>query len=190
MDQRLPVCLCCLCCYKLLITSERKGPPQASSALSAYLCALCVERANPTQRTQRYAENAEFQISESSTAEVSFCSWGSGSPGTRYSPSTHRPRSTSWHRSEQKGRKGLSFHSIGLPQVGHFIELEPRARPTSQRDAGRLISIRRLTNAIVPSRRMAFKRTVTLSRVEPTIEAISRWGRGISMSTPSGSETP
>lgn len=43
-----------------------------------------------------------------------------------------------------------------------------------QRDAGRLINIRRLTNAIVPSRRMAFKRTVTLSRVEPTIEAISR----------------
>ena len=43
-----------------------------------------------------------------------------------------------------------------------------------QRDAGRLINIRRLTNAIVPSRRMAFKRTVTLSRVEPTMEAISR----------------
>ena len=112
--------------------------------------------------------------SHSRLAEVSFCSWGSGSPGTRYSPSTHRPRSTSWHRSEQKGRKGLSFHSTGLPQVGHFMNLEPHARPTSQRDAGRLISIRRLTNAIVPSRRMAFKRTVTLSRVEPTIEAISR----------------
>ena len=43
-----------------------------------------------------------------------------------------------------------------------------------QRDAGRLINIRRLTNAIVPSRRMAFKRTVTLSRVEPTMDAISR----------------
>ena len=40
--------------------------------------------------------------------------------------------------------------------------------------AGRLIKIRRLTNLIVPSRRIAFKRTVTLSRVEPTIEAISR----------------
>ena len=40
--------------------------------------------------------------------------------------------------------------------------------------AGRLISIRRLTKAIVPARRMAFKRTVTLSRVEPTMEAISR----------------
>src|ERR1700754_3657063 len=40
-------------------------------------------------------------------------------------------------------------------------------------DAGRLISIRLRTNLIVPSRRMAFKRTVTLSRVEPTIEAIS-----------------
>ena len=56
--------------------------------------------------------------------------------------------------------------------------------------AGRFISIRRLTKAIVPARRMAFKRTVTLSRVEPTMEAISRWGRGMSMSTPSGSDTP
>lgn len=63
-------------------------------------------------------------------------------------------------------------------------------RASSQRDAGRLSSIRRLTNAIVPARRMAFKRTVTLSRVEPTMEAISRWGRGMSISTPSGSETP
>src|SRR5262245_7632910 len=71
-----------------------------------------------------------------------------------------------------------------------FHDLEPRERPASQSDAGRLISIRRLTNAIVPSRRMAFKRTVTLSRVEPTMEAISRWGKGISMSTPSGSDTP
>lgn len=39
--------------------------------------------------------------------------------------------------------------------------------------AGRLISMRRLTKSIVPSRRIAFKRTVTLSLVEPTIEAIS-----------------
>lgn len=41
-------------------------------------------------------------------------------------------------------------------------------------DAGLFSSIRLRTKAIVPSRRMAFKRTVTLSRVEPTIEAISR----------------
>jgi hypothetical protein len=65
-----------------------------------------------------------YSSRSSSTATGSFCSWGSGSPATRYSPSTHRPRSTSWHRSEQKGRKGLSFHSIDLPQVGHFISLE------------------------------------------------------------------
>ena len=63
---------------------------------------------------------------------------------------------------------------IGLPQVGHFMNLEHAPAASHQRDAGRLISIRRLTNAIVPSRRMAFKRTVTLSRVEPTMEAISR----------------
>ena len=100
---------------------------------------------------------------------------GSGSPGTRYSPSTQRPRSTSWQRSEQNGRKGLSFHSVGLPQVGHFMNLEQRAhRCRNYSEAGRLSSIRLLTKAIGPSRRMAFKRTVTLSRVEPTIEAISR----------------
>ena len=89
-----------------------------------------------------------------------------------------------------EGTKRIVFPLDRLTAGWAFHDLEPRARPTSQRDAGRLISIRRLTNAIVPSRRMAFKRTVTLSRVEPTIEAISRCGRGISMSTPSGSETP
>src|ERR1044071_10046455 len=51
-------------------------------------------------------------------------------------------------------------------------------------DSGRLMRILRLTNSIIPSRRMAFKRTVTLSRVEPTIEAISRCGSGMSISTP------
>ena len=139
----------------------------------------------------RLIEIANHFSSSSTAVKLSFCSCGSGSPGTRYSPSTHRPRSTSWHRSEQNGRKGLSFHSTGLPQVGHFMNLAATATAAShERDAGRLISIRRLTNAIVPSRRMAFKRTVTLSRVDPTMEAISRCGRGISMSTPSGSETP
>lgn len=53
-------------------------------------------------------------------------------------------------------------------------EIERNANLTHARDAGRLIRIRRLTNSIVPSRRIAFKRTVTLSRVEPTIDAISR----------------
>src|SRR5687768_6310969 len=60
------------------------------------------------------------QFSDSST-EGSVCSLGSASPGTRYSPSTHRPRSTSLHRSVQKGRNSLFFQSTGLPQVGHFI---------------------------------------------------------------------
>ena len=73
-----------------------------------------------------------------------------------------------------EGTKRIVFPLGRLTAGWAFHELEPRAWPTSQRDAGRLISIRRLTNAIVPSRRMAFKRTVTLSRVEPTIEAISR----------------
>ena len=73
-----------------------------------------------------------------------------------------------------EGAKKIVFPLDRLTAGWAFHELEPRARPTFQRDAGRLISIRRLTNAIVPSRRMAFKRTVTLSRVEPTIEAISR----------------
>ena len=68
--------------------------------------------------------NRKSYSSDSSTTAPSLCSRGSGSPGTRYSPSTHRPRSTSWQRSEQKGRKGLSFHSAGLPQVGHFMNLE------------------------------------------------------------------
>src|SRR5262244_1942610 len=58
---------------------------------------------------------------------LSTCSSGNGSPGTRYSPSTQRPRSTSWQRSEQNGRNGLSFHSVGLPQVGHFMNLETQA---------------------------------------------------------------
>ncbi len=118
-------------------------------------------------------------------------SGGSCSPGTRYSPSTHFPRSISWHRSEQKGRNGLPFHSTGLPQVGHLVIYRTRTAATRHTsEAGRLISIRLLTNSIVPSRRMAFKRTVTLSRVDPTIEAISRCGSGMSIKTPLGSETP
>ena len=31
------------------------------------------------------------------------------------------PRSIIRQRSEQKGRFGLSFHSAGLPQIGHFM---------------------------------------------------------------------
>ena len=46
--------------------------------------------------------------------------------------------------------------------------------PEAARDLGLLTRIFRLMKSIVPSRRMAFKRTVTLSRVEPTIAAISR----------------
>ena len=52
--------------------------------------------------------------------------------GTLYSSLTQRPRSTSLQRSEQKGRNGLSFHSTGLPQIGHFIEAGVR-EPTSLR---------------------------------------------------------
>ncbi len=44
------------------------------------------------------------------------------SPGTVYSSLTQQPRSMSLQRSEQKGRYGLSCHSAGLLQVGHFIE--------------------------------------------------------------------
>lgn len=44
-----------------------------------------------------------------------------GAPGTRNSSLAQRPKSMSLQRSEQKGRAGLSFHSVGLPQVGHFI---------------------------------------------------------------------
>lgn len=100
-------------------------------------------------------------------------------PGTRYSSFTQRPRSIILQRSEQNGRKGLSLNSTGLPQVGHFIGSTAQAdqfvtlisRPS---DSGRFTRMRRLTKSIVPSRLMAFKRTVTLSRVEPTIDAISR----------------
>src|ERR1051325_4450271 len=88
-----------------------------------------------------------------------------------------------------EGTKRIIFPLDWFTAGWAIHEFEPRNGP-HQSDAGRLISIRRLTNAIVPSRRMAFKRTVTLSRVEPTMEAISRWGKGISMSTPSGSDTP
>ena len=88
-----------------------------------------------------------------------------------------------------EGTKGVVFPLGRLTAGWAFHEFEPRTAHVYS-DAGRLISIRRLTNAIVPARRMAFKRTVTLSRVEPTMEAISRWGRGMSMRTPSGSDTP
>ena len=43
------------------------------------------------------------------------------SPGTLYSSLTQWPRSTSLQRSEQNGRCGLSFHSTGFLQLGHFI---------------------------------------------------------------------
>jgi hypothetical protein len=45
-----------------------------------------------------------------------FCS----STGTRYDSAAQAPRSINRHRSEQNGRKQLSFfHSTGAPQVGH-----------------------------------------------------------------------
>jgi len=69
--------------------------------------------------------------------------------------------------------KGIVF-PLGRFTAGWTLHESRNARRTDYSDAGRLISIRLRTNAIVPSRRMAFKRTVTLSRVEPTIEAISR----------------
>ena len=117
----------------------------------------------------------------SSPEPFSVCSEGTRLPGTRYSSLTQRPRSTSLQRSEQNGRNGLSCHSTGLPQVGHFMETDARATSlqfasliSGASDSGRLTKIRLLTNSILPSRRIAFKRTVTLSRVEPTMEAISR----------------
>ena len=74
-----------------------------------------------------------------------------------------------------EGTKRIVFPLDRLTAGWAFHVWKPLKRRGHQlKDAGRLISIRRLTNAIVPSRRMAFKRTVTLSRVEPTIEAISR----------------
>ena len=111
--QRLRACWCCLFCFRRRQRMRLELLPQTS---------------------------AEVQISllkSFSAAELSFCSWGSGSPGTRYSPSTHLPRSTSWHRSEQKGRKGLSFHSTGLPQVGHFMNLAATHRHASSRQRRR-----------------------------------------------------
>lgn len=51
--------------------------------------------------------------------------------------------------------------------------------------AGRFTRIFLLTKSIVPSRRIAFKRTVTLSRVEPI-----RCDKGISMRTPRSSSNP
>jgi hypothetical protein len=46
------------------------------------------------------------------------------------------------------------------------------------------------TKSMIPARRSAFKRTVTLSRVEPTMEAISRCGSARSMRTPPSSGAP
>src|SRR6266511_748401 len=126
--------------------------------------------------------SANPQLFASSSGEFSVCSKGRCSPGTRYSSLIQRPRSLSLQRSEQNGRNRLSFQSTGLPQVGHFMETELASEYSVQltrlislaSDATRLTKIRRLTNSILPSRRSAFKRTVTLSRVDPTIEAISR----------------
>ncbi|MDT4897740.1 MAG: hypothetical protein QOH25_2817 [Acidobacteriota bacterium] len=130
------------------------------------------------------------------------------SAGTRYSSLAQRPKSISLQRSEQKGRCGLSCHSAGLLQFGHFIRKIKNQKckmedeklalrlpfcifdfafcilQAAASDSGRLIRIFRLTKSMIPSRRMAFKRTVTLSRVEPTMEAISRCGSGMSMRTP------
>lgn len=73
-----------------------------------------------------------------------------------------------------EGTKRIVFPLYRLTAGWAFHESCATYAARIYRAAGRLISIRRLTNAIVPSRRMAFKRTVTLSRVEPTIDAISR----------------
>ena len=73
---------------------------------------------------------------------------------------------------ERTKRVVFPFYGFTAGRAFHRIS---RFYPASYtKDAGRLIKIRRFTNSIVPSRRMAFKRTVTLSRVDPTIEAISR----------------
>ena len=79
---------------------------------------------------------------------------------------------------------GGTFHGNDRPRFAQRFRLQTANR------AGRFTRIFLLTKSIVPSRRMAFKRTVTLSRVEPTIEAISRWGRGISINTPPSLATP
>src|SRR4030095_7385603 len=71
-----------------------------------------------------------------------------------------------------KGAIGIIFPRDG--SAAGWTLHENSGQPPQTREAGRLIRIRRFTNSIVPSRRMAFKRTVTLSRVEPTIDAISR----------------
>ena len=55
------------------------------------------------------------------------------SPGTAYSSSNQRPRSTSRQRSEQKGRWAPSASSRGLRHVGHVPR---RARPRVPPAAG------------------------------------------------------
>jgi hypothetical protein len=42
-------------------------------------------------------------------------------PGIRYCPDAHRPRSISLHRSEQKGRAGLSCQVTGILQIGQVM---------------------------------------------------------------------
>ena len=44
-----------------------------------------------------------------------------------YSSADQFPRSISRHRSEQNGLFGLSFQTVGLPQIGHFMITLPRS---------------------------------------------------------------
>src|SRR5688572_4007278 len=99
----------------------------------------CVTRREQDQTTDKCGRRKDFvfllsshyELSDSSSGR-SVCPLRSDSPGTRYSPSTHFPRSTSWHRTEQNGRYSLSFHSAGLPQVGHFIATRSRQATGAQ----------------------------------------------------------
>ena len=97
---------------------------QRPTYLRARLCAIgmtVISERYSTRLGSRSRKAIQSSSDEGAGASGSRCSGGSGLPGTRYSSFTQRPRSTILHRSEQKGRKGLSLYSTGLPQVGHFI---------------------------------------------------------------------
>jgi hypothetical protein len=103
--------------------NTRLGKPGKSSRGSNPAC--WVIRTAPPRRVQSlvYLSSVEFRGSEGE----SVCSVGTGLPGTQYSSLTQRPRSISLQRSEQNGRKGLFFHSTGLPQIGQVMNLCERS---------------------------------------------------------------
>jgi hypothetical protein len=98
----------------------------------------------------------------------------------------HRKRSKAKKREMGYGRRRPLLSSAPLT----FDPSPWKILYAAASDSGRLMRILRLTKSMIPSRRSAFKRTVTLSRVEPTMEAISRCGSGMSINTPAVLCTP